>query len=230
MQQLYRLRDGEDIVDYKLGQQAEPIPDDELDTRLEPIPDAEGDLDGLQAELKQVIDDYDQYEEEMEAAAVEAVRECLPISRRHASIPGLWHWLTLAVVPEYVRHRWKPSNDLEEKFLEAGTDIYSNALHQLWWIAELTRKPDADDPYERPREVLERSQQFTNRIFDYWFVRDPEMAEAAVNVLLNEPFEVVDQAVQELRTRETRYRIETLSKSELESLVTDAVADVKPVS
>jgi hypothetical protein len=230
MQQLYRLREGEDLVDYKLGQQAEPIPEDELDGRVEPIADAEGDLNGLQAELDQVVEDYDQYEEEMEAAAVESVRECLPISRRHASIPGLWHWLTLTVVPGYVRHRWDPSNDLEEKFLAAGADIYSNALHQLWWIAELTCDPDAEDPYERPHEVLERSQQFTNRIFDYWFVRDPEMAEAAVNVLLSEPFEVVDQTVQELRTRETRYRIETLSRPELESFVAEAVEDIKPVS
>lgn len=42
-------------------------------------------------------------------------------------------------------------------FLTYGTDIYSNALHQLWWIAELTREPASADPYERPREVLERS-------------------------------------------------------------------------
>jgi hypothetical protein len=229
VQQLYRLRDAEDVVNYKLGQQAEPIPEDELNPRVEPIPGAEGDLNGLQAALDDVADDYDPYEEEMEAAAVEPVRGCLPISRRHASIPGLWHWLTLTVAPEYVRHRWDPSNNREEKFLAAGTDIYSNALHQLWWIAELTRELD-DDPYERPREVLERSQQFTNRIFDYWFVRDTEMAEAAVDVLLDEPFEVVDKTVQELRTRETRYRIEMLSKPELESLVTDAVTDVKPVS
>ena len=230
MQQLYRLRDAEAIVDYKLGQQTEPIPEDELNARVEPISGAEGDLNGLQAALDDVVDDYGPYEEEMEADAVEPVRECLPISRRHASIPGLWHWLTLTVAPEYVRHRWDPSNNREEKFLAAGTDIYSNALHQLWWIAELTREPGADDPYKRPREVLERSQQFTNRIFDYWFVRDPEMAEAAVDVLLDEPFEVVDQTVQELRTRETRYRIETLSKPELESFVAEAVADVKPVA
>jgi len=56
---------------------------------------------------------------------------------------------------------------MREKFLGAGSDLYSNAIHRLWWIAELTA---LDDDYSTTDAVF-ANQTMVNKVFDRWFAR-----------------------------------------------------------
>jgi hypothetical protein len=81
-------------------------------------------------------------------------------------------------------------DNMKEKFLKAGADIYSNALHRIWWAAELTYdEAESGDPedrdYERTRKVLE-FQELANDIFDRWFARYRPVAVSCVDLLCHE--------------------------------------------
>jgi len=80
--------------------------------------------------------------------------------------------------PEFVRYRWQ-GDDLRGKSLDGGEDIYSNALHRLWWIAEITR--DGDD-YTQTEEMFEM-QELANDVADRWFARYEPMTWACVDEL-----------------------------------------------
>lgn len=69
------------------------------------------------------------------------VHATLRLSRREAADKRIWNYLTVVEFAEYVRWRWRDSEDPEDvvpvdRFL--GEDS-KNALARLWWAAELTR-------------------------------------------------------------------------------------------
>lgn len=226
MTQLERLTEGHRFVDYKTGETTEEISAEELDSYTEPIEGATADLDALREALREQVienDEYDQYDEDMSGDAAVIVREHLDITRRTASHPGLWHWLALTQLSEFVRFRWGPQHDLEEKFLAAGPDIYSNAIHRLWWMAELTRE---GDDYSLTRTTLDdQGQQFANRIFDHWFARDEDAVKAVVTVLGDVDLDIVEEVIPTFRYRETLYRIETMTQAEIEGVLEDILRD-----
>lgn len=92
---------------------------------------------------------------------------------------------------------------LQEKYVGAGTDIYSNGLHRLWWFAELTR--DGDD-YSRTELMLsEKNQYIVERIFDRSFARHEAAAKAAVDVLVELDGKTAEKVARTFRHRETNY-------------------------
>jgi len=130
----------------------------------------------------------------------------LNLTRHEAADAGLWHYLCLVRFPEFVHYRWdhvfdpnSPGN-MKEKFLGAGTDIYSNALHRLWWAAELTYEEGAsgdptDRDYERTRRVLS-FQELANDILDHDFARYKPVTHACADLLCHE-------ALDELKDEDT---------------------------
>lgn len=146
-------------------------------------------------EIKQ-DDDITAQSSDIDAELAPTLHRNLPLTRNQAADAGLWHYLCIARFPDFVHYRWdhvydpeSPGN-MEEKFLKAGADIYSNALHRLWWAAELTYEPaESGDPedrdYERTRRVL-RFQELANDIFDRWFARYRPVATVCVDLLCHE--------------------------------------------
>lgn len=197
--QLYTLNpDGRRLVGASFLRGETEIGDD-VDRFLEPLNhDGDVDLGAVETAISSVVDEYNKYDTEMDRALAPTIRRKLDVSRRVAAEPRLWHWLAVVRFPEFVRHRWQYRTEaaMREKFLGAGSDLYSNALHRLWWIAELTR--DGDDYSVTDRAFS--NQTIVNKVFDRWFAR----YEPAVVVLCEDLAEVNSDVVDEVTNRFNR--------------------------
>jgi hypothetical protein len=223
MTQLKRLnQSGHVHISEEFLRGDEDLTVDDLSPYIEPV-NATGDLDELQEVLIVVMDSYDKYDPMIDSAAGPNVHQLIDITRRQAGDPGIWHYLTVVEFPEFVRYRWGPpeKRNMRNKFLKAGTDIYSNALHRLWWISELTYGigGDGERVYSLTEDVL-ANQTLANKIFDRWFARHKPAAVACAEVLLEAE---ADSTVIEQTT--LRFR-ETLSKVQLEGMSEDAIGNL----
>jgi hypothetical protein len=71
------------------------------------------------------------------------VHATLRLTRREAGDPGVWSYLAIVLLEEYVRWRWKGADEsvAAERF-QCG-ELNKHAIARLWWGAELTRNgPD----------------------------------------------------------------------------------------
>ena len=163
----------------------------------------------------------------MDGALASDIHESLDISRRVAADPGLWHWLTVAQYPRFVRHRWKYRSEtaMREKFLGAGSDLYSNALHRLWWIAELTHNSETDD-YSLTKSVF-ANQTMVNKVFDRWFARYEPATVAMCEVLRDESSSVIDAVTNQFNHTLTSVQLEGLNRDEAEAEIRQIVEDVR---
>jgi len=146
-------------------------------------------------------DNIDPQDSDIDAELAPTLHRTLDLTRYEAADAGLWHYLCLVRFPEFVHYRWdhvfdpdSPGN-MEEKFLKGGSDIYSNALHRLWWAAELTYEDGAsDDPvdrdYERTRRVL-GFQELANDILDHDFARYKPVTHACADLLCHEALDAL---------------------------------------
>lgn len=73
-------------------------------------------------------------------------RELL-LTRREASEPAFWHYISIAKFPTYVSWRYYDENKQMTSRPRFLGDWVSNAFSRLWWWAELTCDPQAADPY-----------------------------------------------------------------------------------
>lgn len=183
------------------------------------------DLGDLDEALEEIMGVYSRYDADIDAAAAPAVHRHIDIPRRVAADSSVWHYLAVVRYPDFVRYRWEFStkNAMTEKFLGAGTDIYSNALHRLWWIAELTC--DGDD-YSLTEEALS-NQTLANKIFDRWFARYQPAAMVCTRTLVGEPTEVVDEVTRRFNHALTNLQLEGLTEQEIEVILNRILDQVK---
>ncbi len=227
-QRLRRLTaDGRRLIgEGFLKGEEDAIAGEELEEYLELEPSGErvrlGELD---SELESIMNSHRRFDTAIDAAAAPAVRDSLTMSRRVAADPGVWHYLATVRYPDFVRHRWEFTSKkaMTEKFLGAGTDIYSNALHRLWWIAELTRE---GDDYTLTEEVLS-NQTLANKIFDRWFARYEPAAKVCSEKLLGEPSGVVDEATRRFNHALTNLQLEGLDEDDVERVLDRILDDVE---
>ncbi|EJN57551.1 hypothetical protein HSB1_39120 [Halogranum salarium B-1] len=183
----------------------------------------EVDLTPLTDEIERIKRDHEANDAKIDQRLAPEIHQALDLSRREASIDGIWHYLTIIEYPEFVHHRWKGTSDIRGKFLDGGTNIYSNALHRLWWIAEITCE---GDDYHRTREIFEM-QELANDIADRWFARYQPVTYACVDVLKKEEIEdfapantkIVSNATKELRERLSVTCAEGLTYEDAKALV-----------
>lgn len=225
--QLRRLtEDGRRLVGVEFLKGEATLSESDLEEFLEPVPGKPtADLSQIDDTVNQILEEYPEYHTDMDKELVKAVHRGLDISRRVAGDPGLWHWLAVARYPEFVRYRWQFNSEeaMREKFLGAGSDLYSNALHRLWWIAELTR--DGDD-YSTTLTVFS-NQTMVNKVFDRWFARYRPAAIALCDELANEPSWVIDETTNRFNHATTSVQLEALTETEARELVGDIIRDVK---
>lgn len=172
------------------------------------------DLEALREDLQEIIDDCSEYSVEIDARAAPKIRQHIDISRRAAANDGLWHWLCSAKFDDFVYSRWKESGDIQEKFLGAGTNIYSNALHRLWWGAELTH----DGTYELT-EAMFSSGELANDVLDRWFARYRPAARVTVECLQDESSDIISDTTTDLRNELSGYSLELMEEEEIEALL-----------
>ena len=66
------------------------------------------------------------------------VHSALRLTRREASDPGMWRWLSMTIGSAYLRWRWASEQDVIAPIRVNG-GINKQALARLWWSAELLR-------------------------------------------------------------------------------------------
>lgn len=226
-EQLYRLvEDGQRLVGEEFLKGEVEISDEALEEYVEPLPGgATADLETLDSAVEVILTDYSETDTAMDGALAEDVHRCLDITRRTAGDPGLWHWIAVARYPGFVRHRWEYHSEaaMREKFLGAGSDLYSNAIHRLWWIAELTS--DADD-YTLTEEVF-ANQTIVNKVFDRWFARYQPAVVAICDELADEKSSVIDEVTRRFNHALTNVQLEGLSEENARDLTKRIIADVE---
>ena len=180
-------------------------------------------LDRIDSAVKRVLEEYPEYDTAIDGALVEEIHRGLDISRRIAGDPGLWHWLAVVRYPDLVRHRWEYRSEeaMREKFLGAGSDLYSNAIHRLWWIAELTSR---DEDYSTT-DVIFTNQTMVNKVFDRWFARYQPAVRAMCDELADEPSRVIDETTRRFNHALTNVQLEGLSESEAREMIRQIVAE-----
>ncbi|MFC7233534.1 DUF6339 family protein [Saliphagus sp. GCM10025308] len=107
----------------------------------------------------------------------------------------------------------------------AGSDLYSNALHRLWWIAELTYDEETDD-YSLTESVFS-NQTIVNKVFDRWFARYDPAVVAVCEVLKDEPSSVIDEATNQFNHSLTSVQLEGLTQADVEQMMREIVWDVR---
>jgi hypothetical protein len=233
MTEMKRLTDdGRRLIDERfLRGDREQLSSSEVQEFLEPVTTSgEARIEELGEELEAIKGQYDRYDPHIDAEAAPHVHRCLDISRRVASDPGVWHYLTTVHYPGFVRHRWEYNTKraMTEKFLAAGRDIYSNALHRLWWIAELTyQEGDSESQgYDLTQRVL-RNQTLANRIFDRDFARYKPASIACVEALVDESTDVADKTTLRFSHALTNLQLEGMSEKRLYEVIVRIREEVK---
>ncbi|QGN05853.1 hypothetical protein Hrd1104_00135 [Halorhabdus sp. CBA1104] len=188
------------------------------------------DLDRVEEKLEEAMDKYDPEDEETEGIekidqfVAPTIHDAINITPREAAREGIWHYLAVVEFPEFVRHRWPPDatqrtrQSMKEKFLGRHRDVYSNAFHRLWWIAELTHNSNLDDEYRRTVEALE-TQRLANTIFDRDFHRSPEVVQACVEALAGESNDVIEQVTYRINHGFSAVSLEAMSQTEIQDRV-----------
>lgn len=221
-EQLYELTtEGHDMVKTHLEADGriEDLNPAELAGQTVEIPGLYADLETLHERLTTICDEEAENALEIEARAAPYVHQCLNITRREAAIEGLWHWLTVVEFPYFVYRRWDGYSDIVGKFLEGRTNIYSNAIHRLWWIAELTYEPDEADPYGRTQRVF-RQGTLANKVFDRWFARYDRAAKCVVDELDGESASnVIDPTTKNIKNELSNYQLELMDEDDIRSVV-----------
>lgn len=218
--------DGRRLIGLEFLRGDTSLTEEELEEYLEPLPGKPtANLTVIDEAVDEILQEYDEYKTDMDGELVEAVHRGLDIPRRVAGDPGLWHWLAVSRYPEFVRHRWQFNSEeaMREKFLGAGSDLYSNALHRLWWIAELTCE---GDDYSITQTVFS-NQTMVNKVFDRWFARYRPAAIAMCDELADEPSWVIDETTNRFNHATTSVQLEALTEADARELVTEIIQDIK---
>lgn len=226
---LHRLtEDGRRLVSDPFLKGDSEIDPDELSEFIEPMPgEPTADLEALDAAVNQVVSNYSRHDTAMDGALASDVHRYLNVSRRVAGDPGLWHWLAVERYPHFVRHRWKYRSEtaMREKFLGAGSDLYSNAIHRLWWISELTHDKSTQD-YEVTESVF-ANQTIVNKVFDRWFARYEPAAVAVVRTVADEDSSIVEEATNQFNHALSSVQLEGLDEEEAEEMIREIVEDFR---
>jgi len=224
---LHRLtEDGRRLVGEAFLQGEVELSQKDLDEYVEPMPgEPTAELGNVDEVVDEIIAEYAEYDTAMDSALAEVVHRNLDITRRTAGDPGLWHWLAVVKYPEFVRHRWEYRSEeaMREKFLGAGSDLYSNAIHRLWWIAELT----SEDGDYSTTEMVFSNQTMVNKVFDRWFARYQPATVAICEGLADEPSRVIDETTRRFNHALTNVQLEGLSEQEARDLVSQIIARSK---
>ncbi|ELZ68568.1 hypothetical protein C457_11206 [Haloferax prahovense DSM 18310] len=191
------------------------------------------DIDALEGRLRDIVDEYPQFEGGMDSEAAVAVHEEIDLSRSEASDSGIWNDLAMRHFPWFVRHRWRYESQtgMKKKFWTYGSalDSASSTFERLWWIAEMTHE---DGDYENTKKAFE-SRRFCFRVFDIQLGRYKPAALACLEVLYDEGKEsfaandVIDETIQRLRRAGTTIPFEGRTKSELVDIVQSIREDVE---
>lgn len=199
----------------------------ECEGLLEPHPSSLT-LKKLDAVCKEAMAKFAPGDLAADAFLAENIHRALPLSRRDASDPGVFRYLSIVRYPELVRHRWefRSYSAMRSRFWSPGSRVDSNAFSRWWWGAELTRE-SADTgraDYSLTQKVFLRST-FATQIFNRTALASYRPAVAAIaDELENAPGGIVELTMKNLGKMLSVRVLESLSEAELRAVVKSALA------
>lgn len=192
------------------------IDDETFEEHLENT-DIDVDLDRLEEICERAKSEYggdgDKLQD-MDADIAPEIHKALDLTRREASDPEIWNYISLVLHPDFVRHRW---SSCARKRFDATINLKRQAFSRLWWIAELTER---DGEYELT-EIAFSKQDIAQNIFDNNFSHFEPLLEPALKKLDDEPSEVAKKYGEILNRRFAVRLLETLDEDDLEELAED---------
>jgi hypothetical protein len=146
--------------------------------------------------LDELIATLPAYDTAIDAWLAPRLHMALPLSRRAASNPGVFRFLSVVHRPDVIRHRWANVSwaTMRSRFWSIGTRHTSNMLARLWWIAELTRDGSS---YALTERVLTK-QSLAIQIFVRSWSQHRPAVEAFVDTLHDAPSEDIEHAARML--------------------------------
>jgi len=158
------------------------------------------------------------YEPASDVLLAPRLHRALPLSRREASSPAPWRFLSVVHRPDLVRHRWENRSwaSMRARFWSNGTRPDSNVFCRLWWIAELSR--DGDD-YSLTEAVLSRPALATGLFIRALSSHRPAVA-ACCQVLADTSSSDVEATLKLLHKTLSTLVLEALSFEQLCELIT----------
>jgi hypothetical protein len=161
----------------------------------------------------------------MDVELAHRVHQTLTFDRKTASDTGVWHYLTVHELPDFVRHRWGGGGAVSrERFLGS---LKRNALARLWWGAELTRRPGGDYSLTRVLFAPGGGQDLYEQVLGHRFSNYPPAAVAFVDIAGRKPRNVIRATSVTLSQMLTTIVLEGLGQGEVNDLVSSVVARVE---
>ena len=181
------------------------IEDVEFEVDLEPVRDL----------VREVIHSLERESRGIDSYAAARLHQALPLPRRIARDRGVFHYLSVVVFPEFVRHRWPRGNDgrwFRDRFLGIHQQ---NTFGRLWWAAELSRDGEG---YSLSSRIFDSG---LERVFDRAFSWHAPMLRAFVNVMASSSGDAVDRVATDLNYALSTIAVEVLDDRESERLIRD---------
>ena len=203
------------------------IPENRIEQYIEPL-EKSFELDELDEFLSNVKDKYEMFDVEIDQTVGPKLHKILPLTRRQAADPGLWHYLTVVFQPDFVRHRWEFNNYsyMKKRFLGNVRSWDTNTFSRLWWAAELTKIKNNSEPYESTKTLLGR-QSFTRALFDREYSWYKPANSAFISVLKDEKKPVYEEVSKRLNKALSTIKLETLDQGEIEYMIKMLTQEVK---
>jgi hypothetical protein len=178
------------------------------------------DLEPVRRLVRGVMQSFEQGSRDIDGYAASRLHQALRIPRRVARDRGVWHYLSVVVFPEFVRHRW-PRGSHGRWFRDRFLGIHQqNTFARLWWAAELSR--DGEDYSLAPR-IFDVG---LERVFDRAFSWHAPMLRAFVGVMADSSGENVDRVASDLNYALTTIAVEVLDERQSERLIRDIQGQV----
>jgi hypothetical protein len=187
--------------------------------------DPDIDLGDFNDTVDEYIDEYQEFDPDMDGEMAVDLHRALPLTRRVAGDLGVWSYLTAVERPDFVRHRWKPNDGIisRERFLNP---IKRNSFARLWWSAEMTI--DSGD-YGMTRELwsMEDAQELFEQAFGRNFSSFRPALHAFLRVAGGEERKVVRDVARKQSQILTTVVLETLNQEDAEELLEQLLNRVK---
>jgi len=164
-------RAGDENVDFKPYEMAVPREDG-----LPPL-----DLAAVGHVVTEAMTKFADNPEDSDGWLAPRLHATLRLSRREASRTGLWRYLGMVLLPDYIRWRWGSSTEGADPAtaVRFHGDTSKHAFGRLWWGAELFRNgPD----YASVEKAFD-GQDLMNNLFRMDIAHHRPTAQAAVAVL-----------------------------------------------
>lgn len=170
------------------------------------------------AKLKEVVDDgikpYKKHDPSMDSSLAPAIHKSFRINRRLAADKGIWHYISVAEVPYFVRHRWeaRKSGQIDKRRFLGG--LGHNTVARLWWGAEMTVINDNNYKYT---DILFKNQDLYEAIHGRAFWQYPPALFGFLNIVGKETGVIARAVAKNFNHMITTIVLESLKIDEIES-------------